>query len=65
MKPLQNQGSGILLVTEEAAIEIAGRRWTRPLAAKHFTVSPDIIQFRLNATGALKKVQRSNRRTFR
>ncbi len=50
--------AGILLVTEEAAIEIALDRWSKPEAAQLLGVSQQMIQFRLNATGAVKRVQR-------
>jgi hypothetical protein len=50
-----------LLVTEEAALAIARGRWTRDEAAARFGVSGPMIQFRLNATGATKRVQRARR----
>jgi IrrE N-terminal-like domain len=49
---------GGLLVTEAAALAIARGRWTKEEATAHFKVSPQMIQFRLNATGAAKRVQR-------
>jgi Zn-dependent peptidase ImmA (M78 family) len=52
---------GVLLVPESAAIAIAKGRWTAPDAAEHFDVSPAMIRFRLNATGAVRRVQRSRR----
>lgn len=51
--------AGILLIPEDAALEIAKGRWTRAGAAEHFGVSPQMVQFRLNATGAVRRVQRS------
>lgn len=51
--------SGILLVSEAATIAIAKGQWTLPSAAEHFRVSQQMIRFRLNATGALKRVARS------
>jgi len=52
---------GALLVPELAAIAIAKGRWTITDAADHFGVSPAMIRFRLNATGARIRVQRSRR----
>lgn len=52
---------GILLVPEAATIEIARGRWSKFEAAKHFGVSVKMIQFRLNATGAVKRVERERR----
>jgi Zn-dependent peptidase ImmA (M78 family) len=54
---------GALLVTEPATIAIAKGRWTVEGAAEHFRVSPAMIRFRLNATGAPRRVQRSRRAT--
>ena len=51
--------AGALLVPEAATIEIGRGRWTRSAAAHHFGVSKKMIQFRLNATGAIKRVQRA------
>ena len=44
--------SGCLLVTESAALAIAGGRWTTEEAAARFGVSTAMINYRLNATGA-------------
>lgn len=51
--------AGALLVSETAAIEIARGRWGMAEAAGHFAVSPQMIQYRLNATGAKKRVRRA------
>lgn len=51
--------AGALLVPEAATIAIARGKWTKEGAALHFGVSPQMIQFRLNATGALKRVSRA------
>lgn len=52
--------AGALLVPEAATMAIAGgRRWTTSAAAQHFGVSPAMIRFRLNSTGASKRVQRA------
>lgn len=50
-----------LLVTESAALAIARGRWTKEQAAVRFQVSPQMIQFRLNATGAVKRAQRQRK----
>jgi Zn-dependent peptidase ImmA (M78 family) len=50
---------GVLLVPEPAAMAIAKGRWTVADAADHFDVSAAMIRFRLNATGAVRRVQRS------
>jgi Zn-dependent peptidase ImmA (M78 family) len=53
---------GALLVPEAAAIAIAKGRWaSREEAAKYFGVSTPMLQFRLNTTGAVKRVQRMRR----
>jgi Zn-dependent peptidase ImmA (M78 family) len=52
---------GILLVTEAAAIAVAKGQWTREEAMERFGVSRQMLQFRLNATGAIKRVQRLSR----
>lgn len=51
--------AGALLVTETAAIEIARGRWTMAEAGRHFGVSTAMIQFRINKTGATRRVQRA------
>ena len=53
--------AGVLLVTEEATIEIAKGRWTKAEASTFFGVSQPMIQFRVNATGAVVRVQRMQR----
>jgi Zn-dependent peptidase ImmA (M78 family) len=52
---------GVLLIPEPAAMAIAKGHWTATTAAEHFDVSPAMIRFRLNATGAVRRVQRSRR----
>ena len=54
--------SGCLLVPEEAALEIARGRWTTTEVTRRFDVSPAMIQFRLNATGARTRVRRAAER---
>lgn len=51
--------AGVLLVTEAAAIAVAQGRWSRPDAASRFQVSGKMIDYRLNATGAFKRVART------
>lgn len=50
--------AGVLLVPEPATIEIARGTWTRPEAARHFGVSTQMIRYRVNMTGAVRRVQR-------
>jgi hypothetical protein len=52
--------AGALLVPEAAAMAIAKGRWTQTEAARRFGVSTKMIRYRLNATGATTRVQRSN-----
>lgn len=52
---------GALLIPEAASILIAKGRWpTISSAAKHFGVSQQMVRYRLNGTGALKRVQRAS-----
>ncbi len=51
--------AGALLVPEAAALSIAAGRWTISEACQHFGVSQPMIQYRLNATGAAKRVHRA------
>jgi len=57
--------AGNLLVAEDATLAIARGRWTKLEAAEHFAVSPQMIQFRLNATGAMKRVARARANGYR
>lgn len=54
-----------LLVPEYAALSVARRRWTQEEAAHRFGVSLQMIQYRINVTGAEKRIWgiRANRRT--
>jgi len=54
--------SGCLLVPEEAALAIARGRWTVETAAQRFDVSTQMINYRLNATGARLRVKRERGR---
>lgn len=51
--------SGCLLVSERAALAIARGQWAPAEAALRFGVSVAMINFRLNTTGARKRVSRS------
>ncbi len=50
--------SSVLLVPEEAALFIVRRGWSIAEAATKYGVSGEMIQWRVNATGARKRVQR-------
>lgn len=50
--------AGALLVPEPTALLIARGRWTIAGAARHFGVSVPMIRYRLNATGAMKRIRR-------
>jgi hypothetical protein len=53
--------AGALLVTEAATIAIAQGRMTKLEAAVRLGVSQPMIQYRLNCTGAVMRVQRMRR----
>lgn len=55
--------AGILLIPEDATLSIVRRGWSKEEAAAHFEVSAQMVQRRLNATGAVKRVSRA--RNFR
>ena len=50
--------SGALLISDEAALLIARRGWSMPQAADYYSVTPKMVQYRVNVTGAHKRVQR-------
>ncbi len=54
--------SGALLIPEEAALSIVRRGLSLEQAAKIYGVSRRLIQFRINVTGAKKRLQRIKRR---
>lgn len=54
--------AGALLVTEEAALWIVRERISLATAAHQLGVSQHMITYRLNITGARKRILRSNRR---
>jgi Zn-dependent peptidase ImmA (M78 family) len=53
--------AGALLVTEDATLFIVRRGMSREVVAERFQVSEQMIQFRLNATGAVKRIERARR----
>lgn len=55
--------SGILLVTEPMTIAIARNKFTEEEAARRLGVSRQMITFRLNVTGARKRVSRAKEYT--
>ncbi|WP_037614855.1 ImmA/IrrE family metallo-endopeptidase [Streptomyces aureus] len=57
--------SGALLVPEDAALAIARGRFTKPEAAAHFGVSEQMVQYRLNITGAVGRVERARQAGYR
>lgn len=52
---------GALLISDEAAIAIVQKRLTLEAAAVTYGVSTKLVQWRLNVTGARKRVQRTRR----
>lgn len=50
---------GALLIPEKAALAIAQGRWSIGTGARHFGVSTRMVQYRVNATGAAKRVKRA------
>ncbi|QFQ98084.1 ImmA/IrrE family metallo-endopeptidase [Streptomyces phaeolivaceus] len=57
--------AGVLLVPEDAALAIARGRFAKPEAAARFGVSEQMIQYRLNVTGAVSRVDRARRAGYR
>lgn len=55
--------AGVLLVSEAATLEVAKGRWTRGEACDRFGVSRQMLQFRINSTGAVKRVNRLRSRS--
>jgi Zn-dependent peptidase ImmA (M78 family) len=47
-----------LLISEEAALYIAKNKMTLDQALEHYKVTQQVIQMRLNVTGALKRIKR-------
>jgi len=50
--------AGVLLVPETACLDIARTEIPRAEAADQYQVSPQMIQYRLNVTGAMTRVRR-------
>jgi Zn-dependent peptidase ImmA (M78 family) len=57
--------SGALLITEAAALRIVRDGVPYPLAAQQLGVSDDMVRYRVNVTGAQKRVQRARRTSSR
>lgn len=57
--------AGCLLVSEPAALAIARGRWTTAEATRQFGVSEAMVRYRLNATGAVTRIQRAAFRSHR
>jgi Zn-dependent peptidase ImmA (M78 family) len=57
--------AGVLLVTEDATLSIVRRGMTVPAAAAEFGVSTQMLQWRINATGARTRVERARARRTR
>jgi len=59
--PLQEEEANwlgpALLVSEEAALWIVRQGLSRPDASDHFSVSEELIQMRLNLTGAYRRIK--------
>ena len=53
--------SGALLVPEEAAMQIVRLGWSMREAATRYGVTPKLVQYRVNVTAALRRVQRMRR----
>ncbi|MGC4174485.1 ImmA/IrrE family metallo-endopeptidase [Demequina sp.] len=51
--------AGVLLIPEDATLSIVRLGWSKEDAAAHFGVSVSMVQRRLNATGAVKRVNRA------
>ena len=54
--------AGALLVPEEAALLVVRKQWSPETAARHFGVTPAMIGYRINVTGARARVQRARGR---
>jgi Zn-dependent peptidase ImmA (M78 family) len=51
--------AGCLLMTPEAALATARGHWTVEEAAEHFGISEQMVNYRINKTGARVRVQRA------
>ena len=61
MEKEANWLGGALLVSEEAALRVARLGWGLERAAAAYGVSPQMMRFRLNVTGARTRVRRGQR----
>lgn len=50
--------AGCLLMTEEATFKVARGQWSAAEAASRLQVSQDMVRFRVNKTGAKRRVKR-------
>lgn len=50
--------AGVLLIPEPVALAVARGRWTKVEAAVKFGASSQMLQFRLNVTGAVRRVEK-------
>jgi hypothetical protein len=50
--------AGVLLITDEAAVAVARRNIPINLAASRYGVSEQMVQYRLNMTGAVRRARR-------
>jgi hypothetical protein len=55
----------VLLITEETAVAVARGNLPIPVAAIRYGVSEQMMQYRLNMTGAFRRAGRGQQRTFR
>lgn len=53
---------GCLLIPEEAALAVARGRWSVETAGVHFDVSTEMVNYRVNATGARVRAERERRK---
>jgi Zn-dependent peptidase ImmA (M78 family) len=56
MEDEANWLGGALLVSEEAALMVARKKWSPAVAARYYKVSEEMVRFRLNVTGAQKRI---------
>ncbi len=62
MEDEANWLSGALLVSEEAALSVIRRGWSLAVASAHYGVTQSMMKFRINVTGAIKRVGRATAR---
>lgn len=54
--------AGELLMTSSATFAVADGTWTKAGAAQRLGISEEMVQFRVNTTGAMKRVRRARAR---